>query len=128
MAALAYDERGSGDAVSIIEVEYGDLSGVRGEDSRDLMGDAAVRARRDPEFRARCELLLLDDRRARWGFALVGLLEERRGRGVPRWPGGDVLTELVRRRLAAGKSGVEFPGRPIRWRAPRPPGPGKEGW
>lgn len=102
---MALDE--GNDDVSIIVVEYGDLTGVRGEDSRELVLDAAVRARTDPEFRARCYALLLDDRRGRWGFALLGVMGVRR-RHALRWDGGDVLDELVRRRVA--RAALDEPG------------------
>lgn len=97
--------------MSIIEVEYVDLTGVAGEDSGDLLGDAAVRARRDPAFRARCEALLLDDRWGRWGFALLGLMSARFGQHrTPRWDGGEVLEELTRRRTARALGPLGAPG------------------
>jgi hypothetical protein len=107
---VALDE--GNEDVSIIEVEYGDLTGVRGEDSRELLSDAAVRARTDPEFRGRCYALLLHDRRGRWGFALLGWAEARWpiGRRVPRWNGDDVLGELMRRQVARAAEAKGEPG------------------
>jgi hypothetical protein len=84
--------------VSILEVDI--AAEVAEQDSRELMVDAAARARRDRAFRRRCELLLprLADRRGRFGFRVLGwLTEHSRGsehKGRPRWPGDDVVREL----------------------------------